>query len=316
MKFRYAGIFILFALCAVVEPNHELRAQSIPDLVSELGIRELARDYLRPAADAVGYSFNSGLYHTARIDTGFSIWFGIKGVWTFIPDDQRTFTATIPAHLTQYGYPDRIVTATVAGGSGALLQSGRTDPSGKPYPDIRLPDGADLKNTFIVLPHVTIGSFAATELMLRGIPPITFDPEIGKISFFGAGLKHSPTQYIELPFDLAFMAAAQQFKIGRVMNVTNLAANVHASLPLGILEAFGGFGYESYSIKVAYEYTPDGSGLPPGLDAVQSISLDFERVNFRFTAGVNVTFIPLVDLTLEYCIGVQDNLTLGAGIRF
>ncbi len=291
------------------------RAQSMGDLIRTLGVEALARDYLRPGADAIGYSFNSGLYHSARVDSGLNIWFGLRGVWTYVPESDASFVALLPSSLVALGYPARVTTATVFGGEGAMLHSGQVDPSGNPYPDIALPRGNGLRSTFVMLPHATIGSVAATEIMVRGIPPITFDPEIGKISFVGIGVKHSPTNYLRLPFDIAVMAVAQRLEIGRIMHVSNLNANVHASLPIAIAELYGGFGYESYDIRVAYTYTPTSPDLPAELRTPQSIELDFARVNFRFTLGVTLTFLPLVDVNAEYSFGVQDNFTLGAGLH-
>ena len=308
-KHLFAGLLLCFVWTS------RAHAQALPDLLSTLGIEELARDYLRPGADAVGYSLNSGLYHSARIDTGLTLWIGLRGVWSYVPDRDMTFVAKLPASLTALGYPGETRTATVFGGQGAVLRSSQLDPNGNPYPDVRLPGGSGLRSTFLMLPHVSIGSFAATELMLRGIPPITFDPEIGKVSFFGIGIKHSPTQYIRFPIDVSFMAAIQKLEIGRVMHVTNLNANAHASIPLSIAELYGGFGYESYAIDVSYTYTPVTADVPPELRTPQHIALNFKRVNFRFTLGVNVMLIPLLNVNAEYSAGVQDNMTIGAGLR-
>lgn len=157
--------------------------------------------------------------------------------------------------------------------------------------------------------------------MLRGIPPITFDKEIGKVSFFGAGLKFSPTSLMSdqnSTFHVAFMVAAQQFKTGDYLIVTNYNANVHGSIDLGPLTVFSGLGYESYNIAVSYTYTPPAgsSALPGGLDVTQSIDLAFLRRNLRYTIGANVTLIPLVNFTMDYSFGVQDNFSFGAGITF
>jgi hypothetical protein len=292
-----------------------LAAQAFPDLIKELGITELARDYLRPGADAIGYSINSGLYHSARIDSGLQLWIGLRGVWSYAPESDRTFLAKLPSTLTSLGYPSSVETATLFGGKGAVLQTVQTDPNGQPYPAIPLPDGIGISGTFLLIPHATIGSIAGTELMLRGLPPVTYDPAIGKISFFGVGLRHSPTSYIRLPIDIAFMAAAQEFSIGEIIHATAWNVNAHASIPLAILEAYGGVGYESYTITAAYAYTPTDPALPAALRTPQHIALDFERVNFRFTLGVNLIFIPLIDVNAEYSFGVQDNLTVGAGLR-
>ena len=282
-----------------------VRAQSLGDLVEQLGIQQLARDYLRPGVDAVGYTLNSGYAHTARVDSGFSVWVGAKVVTTFIPDDDRTFVAILPPELTQLGYPSRMVTATVAGDEGAVLRS--TDPS---QPEIQLPGGTSLQQTFLVMPQLSVGSFLGTEIILRGIPPVTYDPEVGKISFYGAGLKHELTHYFDTPFALAIVAGVQQFEITDVVDGQGYAGMLLASVDAAMVTLFGGVGYEAYRIDVSYDPVPQ-SGVDPG-----PVTLEFQRRNLRFSVGGALTLLSLFDLTAEYSFGVQDNLAVGIGLHF
>jgi len=312
-RVQKSWFWMFITVCSVCVFPSSSKTQALPDLIKQLGIEQLARDYLRPGADLLGYSFNSGLYHTAKVEQGFHFWMGLRGVIGYVPQTDKTFTAALPSEFTLLGYPSQISTATIFGGKGAVLHSTNTDENIH-TPDITLPDGTNLRNTFIVLPHATIGSFAATELMVRGIPPVTFDPEIGKISFFGIGIRHCPSRYIELPLDFAVMASMQQFHIGDVMTVTNLNANVHTSMRIMGVSPFAGFGYESYTIDVAYTYVPIDSDLPSELNTPATIALDFRRSNFRMTVGVNITFIPLIDITADYSFGEMNTLTIGAGL--
>lgn len=308
-------IVLLAGLAFVIAPGKS-QAQDINTLAEKLGIKDLASEYLRPAADAIGYSFNSGLFHTAEVKEGLHVWIGLRGVWTFVPDDNLTFTAKLPEEITNFGYPNEVTTATVFGGKGAVLSS--TNPE---YDDIVLPDGINSQSTYLILPHVTFGSFAGFELMVRGIPPVTYDEKIGKISFIGAGLKWSPTSFTSKDnnFDIAFMGAVQQFKTGEYITVSNYNVNAHASLDMGIITIFSGLGYEGYNIDVSYTYTPDinvSDDLPADLNQPQEITLDFFRRNLRYTVGANLTLIPLVNFTADYSFGVQDNFSFGAGITF
>lgn len=297
-------------------PTHS-QSQSIPDLIKGLGIETLARDYLRPAADAVGYGINSGWYHTARIDDGFHIWAGVRAVWTVVPETDRTFEAVLPADLTALGYPARIQTATIFGANGAQLRSSFKDPGGNPYPDIQLPGGTDLKSTMIPVPHVEIGGIAATSVILRGIPRMTVDPAIGDVSFWGVGLRHSPTNYLRLPVDFSILAAMQKFEIATLADVTTMSVSAQASVTTGILTLFAGTAFESYDIKAHYTYTPPaGTTLPGQLSQPVALDLAFKRSNRRFTVGAALTILPLVDLTADYSFGIQDNITFGAGVTF
>ncbi len=280
-----------------------VRAQSLGDLVEQLGIQQLARDYLRPGVDAVGYTLNSGYAHTARVDTGFSVWAGAKVVTTFIPDADRTFVAMLPPDLTGLGYPSRMVTATVVGDEGAVLRS--SDPS---QPEIQLPGGTGLQQALLVMPQLSIGSVLGTEVILRGIPPVTYDPEVGKVSFYGAGLKHELTHYFDTPFALAVVAGMQQFEITDVIDGQGYAGMLLASVDARMLTLFGGVGYEAYRIDVSYDPVPQ-AGVDPG-----PVTLEFQRRNLRFSFGGALTLLSLIDLTAEYSFGVQDNLTVGIGL--
>jgi hypothetical protein len=312
---RHAVRSLLVAAC-LLAMGAGAAGQSMEDQLRLLGIEALARDYLRPGADAVGYSINSGLFHSAFVDTGLSLYIGLKGIWTLVPPADRSFTAMLPASMTSLGYPASVGTATIFGGDGAVLHSSQTDPGGAPLPDVALPDGVGLDQVFLFVPQATIGSLASTEIFLRGLPPVSYDAGVGDVSFYGIGLKHSPTGYIRLPVDLAVMLAAQRFAIGDAVTATSYNAALIGSVPLGILEAYGGVGYEAYMLDVSYTYTPPaGAALPDPLKQSQHVALDFRRRNLRFTVGVHITVLPLVDLDADYSFGIQDNVTIGAGFK-
>jgi hypothetical protein len=304
MKFlRFAITFCaLGLLCSM-----PLRAQSLPSLLEQLGIKELARDYLRPAVDAVGYSVNSALSHTAKIDSGFTLRIGGSFINTHIPDEQREFTAKLPAELTQLGFPGSITTATIAGGKGAVLRS--SDPDVKQ--EIALPDGADFSNVFFIMPQVSIGSVLGTELMFRGLPPVTYTTELGKVSFFGIGLKHTPTYFAELPFDLAFIAAYHQFRLGDMIDGSSMAAMAQLSVDAEAVTLYGGLGYEAYQIDIGYAYESSDPLVPSG-----RIDLDFRRRNLRFSVGAAMTVFDFIVAAADYSFGEQDNLSITAALKF
>ncbi len=305
MKRNYLTGAILAAvllLCAV-----PLRSQSLGNLVEQLGIKELARDYLRPAVDGVGYSVNSALSHSAKVDSGFTLRIGGSFINTQIPDDQRVFEAKLPASLTQLGYPGTITTATIAGGKGSVLRS--TDPNVKE--EISLPDGADFSSVFFVMPQVSVGSVLGTEFIFRGLPPVTYTTEIGKVSFFGIGLKHNPTYLTDFPFDLAFIAAWHQFQLGDMVEGSSLAGMAQLSLQAEAVTLFGGIGYEAYQIDVAYDYASTDPVVPSG-----RIDLEFKRRNLRFSLGAAILLLDFVETAVDYSFGEQDNLSITAGIKF
>jgi hypothetical protein len=280
------------------------RSQDLGGLIEQLGVKEMARDYLRPGVDAVGYSINSGLSHSANVDSGFHIWIGAKLILTYIPESDRTFTAKLPAELIDRGYsPAQFQTATVVGGDGTTITS--TDPN---YPAIAFPRGTGLNAFFTAMPQVTFGPIIGTEVILRGLPPSRFDDKLGEFSFYGVGLKHELTHYLDVPFDLAILAAMQKFEIGDIVDGSSFAGMAQASVAFGGLTVFGGVGYETYAIDVSYTSEPTAA-IPS-----QTITLDFQRRNLRFAFGGALSLLGLLDLTAEYSFGVQDNLTVGVGL--
>ena len=298
---------ILFTAAFSFLPAQQLRAQSLNDLVTQLGIEELARDYLRPGVDAIGYTINSGYAHTARVDTAFHIWVGAKGIVTYIPESQQQFVGRLPSSLVTLGYPGEVSTATVVGGDGSVLRSA-TDPS---QPEIALPGGTGLRNAFLVLPQVSFGPVLGTDIILRGLPPVTYDTEIGKVSFYGAAVKHELTHFFSSPVQVALLAGYQQFEITDAISGSSLSGMLLASRDLGIISLFAGVGYEAYAIDVSYTYVPAEAGEP-----AEDITLEFRRRNLRLSVGGAFTLLPLLDLTAEYSFGEMDNLVLGVGLSF
>ncbi len=286
------------------------RAQSIEDLVKTLGVRDIARGYLQPVADAIGAGFNSGFYHSAAVPRGFHVYGGVKATWIFIPPANRQFVATLPAELTALGYPSSVTTASAFGSKGAVVRSS-TDTTR--YPSFTLPNGIDSDQFMLLVPQISVGSILGSEIVLRGIPPIMLDPAVGRVSLLGVGVKHSTTQYAELPFDIAVMAAAQRFTLDDVLKVTNYNVNVILSVDLLAFTLYAGAGYEGYQIEASYRYKPDPANSAPGLDKETNFSLDFSGLNRRITLGMNIQVIPLVDVSIDYGFGAYDTATLGIG---
>ena len=290
-------------LAASFFPATQATAQDLGGLIERLGVKEMARDYLRPGVDAVGYSINSGYSHTARVDSVFHLWIGAKFITTYIPETDRSFVAKLPAELAGLGYPATFETATIVGGEGTTIIS-----NDAAQPPIAFPGGTGLSAFVTAMPQISFGPLLGTDIILRGLPPSRFDDKIGEFSFYGGGLKHEITHYLEVPFDLALLAGYQQFHIGDVVDGSSLAGLLQASVSFGGVTLFGGFGYESYDITVSYTSEPT-----PQLPAT-AIMLDFQRRNLRFAAGGALSLFSLVDLTAEYSFGIQNNLTLGFGL--
>ncbi len=64
---------------------------------SQIGVKistlnpDEAIEYLKPAATWFGTVFNSGTYYDADVPETFGFKFNVIGMWTIVPDDQKTF---------------------------------------------------------------------------------------------------------------------------------------------------------------------------------------------------------------------------------
>lgn len=298
----------LLALLLVIT-GPAVRAQGISSLLEKVGINGFAEEYFRPAVDAVGYSFNGSLYHSAKVKEGTHFWVGVKGIWTVIPQEQRTFRTALGQDLKNLGYTDR-ETPTVVGGAADSLRS-----TMQGVPSIPLPPGINQNTFFTPVPHITFGSVVGTEVMLRILPEMTVDERVGKVSMYGLGLKHEITSHFPSPVNVSVMGFAQRFTLGPYVQSWNYSASLLASVPLGIMTVYGGVAYESYDLKLSYTYQPPATAsVPDPLKEPFTMNLDYSRKNVRKTLGVNFTLIPLLDLNAEYSFGVQNSFSLGAGI--
>lgn len=134
-----------------------------------------------------------------------------------------------------------------------------------------LPTGGNVNTVFAAIPQIEIGSLLGTELLIRLIPSIKLDKNIGNFSFWGIGLKHSISQYFtpkdteKKPWcDVAIQAVYQGTSLENKVGVTNAEfksdatiwdVNLHASKSIsGIIDVYTGFSYENILINSSYKY--------------------------------------------------------------
>jgi hypothetical protein len=280
--------------------------QSIDLGLKNLGVSEFTRSYLQPAADALGYALNTGISRTPTVGKRLNVSIGVVGVWTFIPEVNRSFTTTVPQDLQDNGYPASVTTATIFGNEGATLTSTHSG-----VPALTLPSGINQQQVFLVAPQFEIGPLAATQFVLRGMPPTSYDPSIGKIAFVAGGLKHCFTQYARLPVDLALVATAQFLHVENAMDQSGYNVMLQAGLRIPVVTLTGSIGYEGYKSTVSYTYEPPVTP-PPGYEVPEHVSMDFEGRNLRFRVGALLRLLPVFDLSAEYGFGEQNSLAVGA----
>ncbi len=212
---------------------------------------------------------------------------------------------------------------------------------------LSLPPGQDMRTIVAAVPQLEVGALWGTELLLRYIPPVVFDQNIGRFSFWGIGLRHSLSQYLRDPYlDVAVQFGYQGTLLRKSVGVTNaqleargefLLANIHASRRIeGIADVYTGIGYEQLTARSSYRYTlpqqvqvqlgllkvlPDGSAVRdpasgyPGDDVVQESTATITVRNVKWTIGIARSIGP-VTVCLDYNVGTWSLLSLGIDVQW
>ncbi|HRE57963.1 MAG TPA: hypothetical protein PLW09_09085 [Candidatus Kapabacteria bacterium] len=215
-----------------------------------------------------------------------------------------------------------------------------------------LPTGGDISQVYAGVPQLEIGSFYGTELLLRFIPPVQFDKNIGDFSFYGIGLKHSLSQYFdETPLDVAVQVVYQKTNLTQIVGVTEAELSADANIYnanlqfskkfkditpwFGDLEFFGGYSFEQFNIVSTYTYTlpvtlqkdlglrreingkivPDPENGYPGDTEPQVAKGTIEDTNHKLILGVAKPIGPLT-IALDYSISRFNLFSLGLDFTF
>jgi hypothetical protein len=248
-----------------------------------------AQEYLRPLSTWFGTYFNSGAYYDADVSEVFGFKFSIIGMWTVIPDDQKTYQPN--PNLPGVENVDPTATAFGNKASYYLASNGfYTYPTGLALNAV--PSGI----------FQFAGSMFNTELMIRFFPEVKFDN--AKVGLIGFGIKHEISSYFpEIPVDIAVQILFNNFNFefddGDPVNYTkvksnNFAFNVHASKTFsGMFIAYGGLQYESSSLDFSYYFEDTNNYYPATGNQKHDLTLDGDN-NFRLTFGGAFKFAAFV----------------------
>jgi len=265
-----------------------------------------AEGYLRPLADAIGTSLNSGLYQSAYIPKDgryFSLDLGVmSGLFS---DDDRTFKATTPEGFS----PQQNVTAPTIVGSGNAVEV-----AGDAETAVFLPGGCDLSSFSLAAPQLRFGSIYGTEALLRYFSlNMGGDTEFGSLSLFGIGLRHSISQYLneDFPVQLAGGFFWQTFKLGEneagddLISASAFTVGVQASRRFGrgfvFAEPYAGLSLDQHSVKVDYQFE----------DGEDTIDIDYgSSTSGRFTIGVSGR-LAIVKGHIDYSVASQNSVSFG-----
>jgi hypothetical protein len=257
------------------------------------------KGYIQPMADFFGANMSAGWYHSAAIpQTGFNLSVNIVAMGSVVGDDQKSYTVSAPA-----GYnPATFQSSTVFGGKKTVVTDQAT---GLAYSGVA--DGA-LNTTMFPLAtlQLHIGSFYGTEVILRGLPI----PEVSgapKVSFFGVGARHSVSQYLtEFPVDIAAGVFWNTISFGDLIDMNSIAFGAQASKSFAVLELYGGFAYESSSMKLTYTAAGGGGNVDVTLDGENS---------FRATLGLGLN-LAVLHIYGDANFGTVTNFSAGLGFGF
>ncbi|QQS35657.1 MAG: hypothetical protein IPM56_15645 [Ignavibacteriales bacterium] len=256
-------------------------------------------DYAKPFATTLGTAFNSGGYHSASVSKFFGFSLSFRGMYIMVPDDQLTFSPSLPN-----GYTASKPTATIYGNKGGAYAG----PDGY----IPFPPGINESAVPVAYPQVT-GSFMGTELLIRYLPSV----DIGEtsIGFFGAGLKHSISQYIPLfPLDMAVQVMYSNFSLKDIIDANNFAANVHVSKTFGVFIPYFGLQYESTGVELKYTIQGDPNSGDPNLRVDKPVSVDIDGDNnFRATLG---GALKLAIIVLNADVSLSSQTVFSGGLTF
>lgn len=209
-----------------------------------------------------------------------------------------------------------------------------------------MPPGQNLSNLIAIVPQFELGSLYGTEVLLRFIPPVELDSNVGKFAFAGIGLKHSLSQYIQDPYlDAAIQGVYQYTSLSNTIGLTEsklnataniVSANLHVSRELfDFLEVYAGISYDKITVESKYEYllpievqlkigllpAPDEDGVitptldQPGDDRTQTTTITATNRAWKGTFGASARFSDFI-FYLDYNIGVFNIVTAGIAYAF
>lgn len=290
--------FFLILLCFGVVVNSI--SQTLEENLSRYN-QENAALYVQPFVDAFSASFNSGLFHNARIKKGLKLYFGVVGQVAVVPSKARFFQV----QTGSYPSNEPIIAPTVF---GPKEEKNVEIPTENGYVQYALPGGFDLNYMPMAIPQVTVGSIYGTDFMGRYFALDVED--YGRFQVLGWGIRHSIDQYFTwFPIDIAAGYYHQNFKVEDYMDASLNVVNLQMSFSIPVLTFYGGIGYENSEVTVDYVYRGRNDS-----DNGESVVLNMNAVNsVRFTTGITLNLGP-IKINGDYNFADQSTFVVGMGI--
>ncbi len=164
-------------------------------------------------------------------------------------------------------------------------------------------------------PQIALGTIFGTMLTARILPP--FDvKDLGKVSYYGAGLQHNIKEWlpVPLPLDVSLGGSMQILKLGDYVTANGYTAGLNVSKTFGpktfSITPYAGYILEGSSMQFTYDYE-----LSSDLDPV-NIDFEIEGEN-KSRIILGSTFrLGLAHLNVDYNIGKYNSATLGLAFAF
>lgn len=308
------------------------RGQDVLSNLSALA-EENARLYVSPISTGLGSALNSGFHQTARTHDLFGFDIGIRFIAALPPSEAEFFQPVLPGSVVfqdqTFTDPYEVVggamsPTAVGNGSGAVLQPREGSQfhsaliaAGENPADyqVQFPEGADIPAVPFVVVQGSLGVGFGTELTLRYLPSYDLHEDVGEISAFGYGLKHSLTQWLPSPpmVDVAVTAGWQDFSIGDYLDASAKSFGLLGSVSQGPVTLYTIVRREQATVDVSYTVENEDGNLGIPVDGIQIGFTNELPAQTLFGAGLTVNLMGL-ELSGEYSFAEYN--TLAAKIGF
>jgi hypothetical protein len=289
------SVLILLASPAVAQIEDNLKSYSGSN----------GTGYFGPLIKAISTNMNTSPYHTADIPAnGLVLRLEVPVMGLIFSDDEKTFNAVTEGNFS----PRQTVEApTVVGSGNSVTVDGD---GGTSY---TFPGGLDLNSLALTVPQLRIGAVAGTEALVRFIALNIGDTDLGKLNFFGLGIRHSISQYFgpAPPVNVAASFTYQRFKLGENEDGSDLSLTNTYSFGIQVstryvqyLVPYTGLSYDTYSTDVEYQYERLGE--------TEDVTLDFTGDTLHWLIGLNLDLYN-VYFFAEYNVASQNSFALGLG---
>ncbi len=166
--------------------------------------------------------------------------------------------------------------------------------------------------------QLTVGTVFGTNVSVRYLPDVDIQ-DLGKFSYFGAGLVHNFGVWFPnpLPIDLAVAFFTQKLKVGSIFESNATQYGIYAAKTFGFgisITPYVGFTSETSKTTVSYDYTSNQTlnGVP--VKAHVSVDMNGENTSSA-VAGLNI-HLGIININADYKVAKTKTASAGFSIGF